>query len=107
MKQKIPRSTGIISVVVSVLIVLTIYTLLGTVNLVFMKDGRQVSRQEGVNMFSDIELPEGELTYTVNGETKPLEYIGDLKAEIGVTVLTNFLSFKWQERDNVITITQE
>ncbi len=106
-KQKPARSAGLISVLLAVVIILAIYTVLGTVDLVVLKpDGNQDHVIEDVNILSDIELPEGELTYTVNGEEKPLENIADLKADIGITVLTNFFSFKWQERDNVIIINQ-
>lgn len=107
MMQIRPRKAGLISVVLALLIITVFYAAVGTVDLVFKQNGREVSRQENVSMISDITLPEGNLTYTADGETKEIGYVTDLKAEIGVTVLKNFINFKWQERDNVIVITQE
>lgn len=104
MKSKVPASAGIISVVIAVVVIVVIYALCGTVDLVVMKDGKEVSRQEDVSMVSNIDLPEGELTY--GSENQPLDNLADLKVEIGVTVVTNLVSFKWQESDNVIIITQ-
>ena len=107
MKQKLPGSAGFLSVIAAVLLILAIYTVLGTVDLVFIQDGRQISRMDNVNMLTEITLPEGNLTYTVGDETEAFETVDDLKAQIGVTLIGNLFSFKWQEIDHVITITQE
>ena len=107
MKQQLPVNAGVLSVIAALLIILIVYTLLGTVDLVFMHEGRQISRMDNVNMLTEITLPEGNLTYTVGDETEAFETVDDLKAQIGVTLIGNLFSFKWQEIDHVITITQE
>ena len=107
MKQKLPGNAGVLSVIAALLIILIVYTLLGTVNLVFMHEGRQISRMDNVNLLSEITLPEGDLTYTVGEETGSFETVEELKGQIAVTLLTNLFGFKWQEIDHVITITQE
>ena len=106
MKQNTPRSAGVISIILAIILLLAIYTVLGTVDVVFMKGCKQTVVYEDVNVFSELHLPEGELSYTVDGEVKTIENATDLRVEIGKTVLVNFLSFKWDEADNVITITQ-
>lgn len=107
MKQQLPVNAGVLSVIAALLIILIVYTLLGTVDLVFMHEGRQISRMDNVNMLSEITLPEGDLTYTVGEETGSFETVEDLKGQIAVTLLTNLFGFKWQEIDHVITINQE
>ena len=99
--------TGLFDIIAALLIILIVYTLLGTVDLVFMHEGRQISRMDNVNMLSEITLPEGDLTYTVGEETGSFETVEDLKGQIAVTLLTNLFGFKWQEIDHVITINQE
>ena len=107
MKQNTPRSAGVISIILAFTLLLAIYTVLGTVDVVFMKDGKETVVCEDVNVFSELHLPEGELSYTADGETKAIESAADLRVEIGKTVLVNFICFKWDEADNVITITQK
>jgi hypothetical protein len=107
MKQQLPVNAGVLSVIAALLIILIVYTLLGTVDLVFMHEGRQISRMDNVNLLSEITLPEGDLTYTVGEETGSFETVEDLKGQIAVTLLTNLFGFKWQEIDHVITINQE
>ena len=107
MKQQLPVNAGVLSVIAALLIILIVYTLLGTVDLVFMHEGRQISRMDNVNLLSEITLPEGDLTYTVGEETGSFETVEDLKGQIAVTLLTNLFGIKWQEIDHVITINQE
>ena len=107
MKQVNPRSAGIISIILAVVLLLGIYTLLGTVDLVYMKDGKQSAVQEDVRVFSEIHFPEGELSCTVNGEETAINSVNDLRVQIGATVLSNFLGFKWTEEDNVIIVNQQ
>ena len=107
MKQQLPVNAGVLSVIAALLIILIVYTLLGTVDLVFMHEGRQISRMDNVNLLSEITLPEGDLTYTVGEETGSFETVEELKGQIAVTLLSNLFGFKWQEIDHVITINQE
>ena len=103
MKSKIPRSAGIISVIVAAVILVLVYSLLGTVDLVYMQDNREIYRQKDVNVLSDIEIPEGDFVYTSGDETKPIQDENELKKDICITVLTNLVTFKWNELDYVIT----
>ena len=107
MTQRVPQSAGIISIILAVVLLLAIYTLLGTVDLVYMKDGIESAVQEDVNVFSSLHFPEGEISCTVNGEETVINSVNDLRVQIGTTVLTNFLSFKWTEEDNVIIVNQQ
>ncbi len=107
MTQRVPQSAGIISIILAVVLLLTIYTFLGTVDLVYMKDGKQSAVQEDVRVFSEIHFPEGELSCTVNGEETAINSVNDLRVQIGATVFSNFLSFKWTEEDNVIIVNQQ
>ena len=101
------RSAGVLAAIVGLVVILLVYIFFGTVDLVFMHEGRQISRMDNVNLLSEITLPEGDLTYTVGEETGSFETVEDLKGQIAVTLLTNLFGFKWQEIDHVITINQE
>ena len=67
------RSAGIISAILALVLLLCIYTMLGTVDLVFKQDGREVYRLDDVNIFSDLTIPEVEgsvYTYGADGSEK-------------------------------------
>ena len=104
MRQNRPRNAGVVSVLIAAVVLLAIYTLLGTVDLVFVENGKEVSRQKGVSVISEIELPDGDISCTIGEETKNIDDVADLKTEIGIMVATNLLTFKWQEKENIITI---
>ena len=107
MKQKTPGAAGLSSVIFAVAIVVALYTLLGTVDLAFLQDGRQVNRMNDVSLISEITLPDAQLSYVADGETKSLESVDDLKAHIGPTLINNFINLKWEDVDHIIIITQE
>ena len=84
--------------------------MLGTVDLVFKQDGREVYRLDDVNIFSDLTIPEVEgsvYTYGADGSEKEFSDSIEFRFEIGKTVLLNFLSFKWDEPDNYIELTEK
>lgn len=108
MREKIPRSAGLISVVVGVVALIFVYAILGTVDIVYRNDdGNQLGRQENVSVFADIDLPEGEYTYLSGEETKSADDLNGLRFEIAKTLVTNLFSFDWQEMDNEIILTQK
>lgn len=107
MKQKPSINAGLFSVIFAVVILVAVYTLVGTVDIVFVKNGKQDSRMNDVNIISEITLPEGNLSCVVDGKTKNFNTVEDLKMHIGTTLITNFINFKWGECDNIITINQQ
>ena len=104
MNQRVPQSAGIISIILAVVLLLAIYTLLGTVDLIYMTDGNESAVHEDANVFSELHFPEGVISCTVNGEETDIGNVNDLRVQIGATVLSNFLGFKWTEEDNVIIV---
>ena len=112
MKQKFPANAGLLSAVGGLIIVLAIYVIFGTVDLVFMSNDKQVDRMENVGILSEIVLPEGNLTYMDGETTKSLTSVDDLKVQIGMTLINNLFSFDRVEYDHqidyvlIITINQ-
>lgn len=107
MMLKRPRKAGLISVVLALVILSIGYALFGSVDVIFMQDGKQITRQNNVSFVSEVDIPEGEFSYTANGETKTISSDEDLKAEVLNIVVNNFINFKWQERDNIIFVEQK
>ena len=103
MKQITPKKAGIISVVLAIVLLLAIYICLGTVDIVFMKDGKESATQDDVTVFSDIHFPEGESFIQADGEEVAVADEMALRVEIGKTLLMNFISFNWAEENYVIT----
>ena len=111
MKDIARRNAGIGSVILALILILAIYTLLGTVDLVFMKGDFQVARMEDVGVFSDLELNAEdvitgeELDYTYGEDAK--EFSGDFsfRLEIAKTLIVNLFTFNWDEADNTIILT--
>ena len=111
MKDIIHRNAGIGSVLLALILVLAIYTLLGTVDLVFMKGDFQVARMEDVRVFSDLELDVEdvitgeELEYTYGEGAKDFNGDFNFRIEIAKTLVVNLFTFKWDATDNVIVLT--
>ena len=103
MKQITPRKAGIISVVLAIVLLLAIYTCLSTVDVVFVKDGRELATQDDVRIFSEIHCPDGQLYIESDGQEVAIDD-ATLRVEIGKTILLNFFSFNWTEENQVITI---
>lgn len=102
MKYQPPRNAGLISVIAAAVVLILVYTLLGTVDLVYVDGNREIYRQKDASVISDYEIPEGDFVYTSGDETKELGDGSDLKVDIGIKVLMNLVTFKWNETDNVI-----
>ena len=87
--------------------------MVGTVDLVFIKDQHEIYRMEDVGIFSnldiDVEKVEGqqdlEYTYISGGEKKDFENSFGFRIEIAKTVLVNLVTFKWEPHDHVIEMT--
>ena len=101
----------IASVIAAVALLISIYAVLGTVDLVFMNGSEEVYRMEGVNMLSDIELPSDEVdenmefTYVSGEETKDFGDPTEFKFHIAKTLVENLFSFKWEKLDHRIILT--
>ncbi len=111
MKDLVRRNAGIGSFLLALILVLVIYTLLGTVDLVFMKGDFQVARMEDVRVFSNLELDAEdvitgeELEYTYGEDAKPFESDFSFRLEIAKTLIVNLFTFKWEATDNTIVLT--
>ena len=109
MKLRAPRDTGspltmLIGLLAIVLLVF-LYSVLGTVEVVFRNDEFVISRQENVRVISDIEIPdEATEYYVVGNETVIVDDVSDIKSEIMKTLIINLVTFKWQESDHIIEL---
>ena len=107
MKEIARRNAGLLAALLGIIIVLLVYTLLGTVDLVFMKGDLQVARMEDVRVISDLQLDaedvltgeELEFTYG-EGETYAADM--NLRFEIAKTLVVNLFTQKWDNADQVI-----
>lgn len=107
MKEIARRNAGLFAALLGIIIVLLVYTLLGTVDLVFMKGDLQVARMEDVRVISDLQLyaedvltgEELEFTY---GEGKTYAADMNLRFEIAKTLVVNLFTQKWDNADQVI-----
>lgn len=107
MKEITRRNAGLFAALLGIIIVLLVYTLLGTVDLVFMKGDLQVARMEDVRVISDLQLDaedvltgeELEFTY---GEGKTYAADMNLRFEIAKTLVVNLFTQKWDNADQVI-----
>ncbi|MBQ8414724.1 MAG: hypothetical protein IJX58_05740 [Clostridia bacterium] len=111
MKNLAFRSAGIGSVILALILLVVIYTLLGTVDLVFMKGDFQVARMEDVRVISDLELSAEdvitgeELEYTYGEDNKDFNGDFNFRFEIAKTLIINLFTFKWEATDNTIVLT--
>ena len=109
MKFRAPRDTSsplamLIGILAIVLIIL-LYSVLGTVEVVFENDDFVISRQENVRVISNIEMPdEATEYYVVGAEDVIIDEVGDIKGEIMKTLILNLVTFKWQESDHIIVL---
>ena len=109
MKEIARRNAGLFAALLGIIIVLLVYTLLGTVDLVFMKGDLQVARMEDVRVISDLQLDaedvltgeELEFTY---GEGKTYAADINLRFEIAKTLVVNLFTQKWDNADQVIIL---
>ena len=107
MKEINRRNAGLFAALLGIIVVLLVYTLLGTVDLVFMKGDLQVARMEDVRVISDLQLDaedvltgeELEFTY---GEGKTYAADMNLRFEIAKTLVVNLFTQKWDNADQVI-----
>lgn len=107
MKSILPRYAGIIAAVLALTLIAGLFTIFGTVDLIFVKDGYEVKRVEGVSVIDQPELytEDGvELQYSYDFSDVTYEYGKDFKKHVALTVLLNAITFQWDAEDNDITI---
>ena len=110
MKEITRRNAGLFAALLGIVLVLLVYTLLGTVDLVFMKGDFQVARMEDVRVISDLKLDVQdvitgeELEYSY-GEGKTYAADMTLRVEIAKTLIGNLFTQKWDNADQVIVFT--
>ena len=110
---------GIISSLVAVVLIICFYAILGTVDLVFIKEvkegndvisSNEVARIENASAISDLELTrwdikdyeELEFTYGEGENQKDFADNFELRFEIAKTVVINLVTFNWDDADQVI-----
>ena len=109
MKLRAPRDTGsplaVLIAILSIVLMIFLYSVFGTVEIVFENDDFVISRQENVRAISDIEIPdEADEYYVVGAEDVIIDDADDIKAEIMKTLVLNLFTFKWQEDDHIIKL---
>lgn len=112
MKEITRRNAPFYIGLLGIIIVIVLYTLLGTVDLVFMKGDFQVARIENVRVFSDLELDtedviggeELQYTYGEGKDEKPYKADMNLRLEIAKTLVINLFTKKWEVTDQVIIL---
>ena len=110
---------GIISSLIAVVLIICFYAILGTVDLVFIKEvkegndvisSNEVARIENASAISDLELTrwdikdyeELEFTYGEGENQKDFADNFELRFEIAKTVVINLVTFNWDDADQVI-----
>ena len=111
---------GIISSLLAIVLVTCFYAILGTVDLVFIKEvkdekevvisSNEVARLEDVSAISKIQLTrwdikdyeELEFTYGEGENQKDFADNFDLRFEIAKTVVINLVTFNWDDANQVI-----
>ena len=112
MKGVMFHRAGLISAIVALVLIVVLYTTLGTVDLVFMQGEEELHRMEDVSVISSLEVTEEEIpgvdemsfTYTSGDATKTFNDGFEFRFEIAKTVLLNFITFKWESENQVITL---
>ncbi len=119
MKKIMPRSAGVLIAIGFYILVHVVYAVLGTVDLVFVKDGEVLCRQDNVSSVSVIMDPLQNMddeTYAENTDTVFIytflgeEYVfGEdmfvLRAKIAARVVRNLVTFRWSESSEEIVLT--
>ena len=104
-----PKDTGspwaILISLVAVVLMILLYSLFGTVEVVFENDEFVITRHENARALSNIELPdEATLYFVVGAEDAVIDDPSDIQAEIMKTLIVNLVTFKWQESDHIIVL---
>lgn len=119
MKNRKPMTACLISTCLALVLMIATYAAFAKVDLVFMKDGEEVCRQDNVCALSAIDDPaenipdgvfsEGEeicFTYVNDGENVDFDHSSfEFRGIIVKTVMTNLIEFKWSEASQVIVLT--
>lgn len=110
MKEINRRNAGLLAALLGIIVVLLVYTLLGTVDLVFMRGDLQVARMEDVRVISDLQLDAEDVIteealnyiYTYGEDGKLYAADMNLRFEIVKTLVVNLFTQKWDNADQVI-----
>lgn len=99
--MKLYHRATIISGILGLVLILAVYIMLTSVNLVFMKDNEEIYRMEDVGIFSNLDVESEDVggdydfTYDTGKKTKDFENSLGFRFEIGKTILLNLVTFKW------------
>ena len=107
MKSRIPRYAGVVAAMIALVLITGLLAVFGTVDVIFMKNGLEVGRQENVTVFSDVELytEEGvDLQYNYVYFGMPHEYGESFKIHSVINLLFNTVTFNFSEGANDFVI---
>jgi hypothetical protein len=102
MKSLLPRYAGVVAAIIAIALVMGVYAMFGTVDLIFQKDGYEIGRQENVSLFTEIELEPGS-TYCYEGEIIN-EDQSVVKNDIPLCLIVNAITFNWDQEANDFVI---
>ncbi len=102
MKSLLPRYAGIVAGIIAITLILGVYAMFGTIDLVFEKDGYEIGRQENISLFDEIELEPGS-DYYYEG-VKINEDQSVLKNDIPLCLIVNAATFNWDQEANDFVI---
>lgn len=119
MKNRKPMTACLLSTILALALMIATYAAFAKVDLVFMKDGEEICRQDNVCALSEIDdpaknIPDGvfldgeEICFTyVNGEENvDFDHSSfKFRGMIVKTVMTNLIEFKWSASSHVIVLT--
>ena len=100
------RRATLISAIVGILVVIIVYTIFASVDLVFMKGDEEIGYKANVSVFSSLDDIEDENEYTYTSGDVKKDFNADLgfRLEIAKTTIVNLFTFNWSDDANVIVL---
>lgn len=96
--------------IVGLIVILIVYTLFGSVDLVFKSGNNEVYYVENATVLSGLELEASDikggklLEFTYGEDGKTFDNGIEFRVEIAKTLIINLFTFKWSESDYIITL---
>ena len=121
MRTRTAQSAGVLIALIFYVVLHIIYMLFGTVDLVYVRDGEIICRQDDVCSLSPIDDPIANMDDETYEENKDIQkwvldtgeefvYGGamiDLRIRIAYTAIGNLFTFRWSESSKPIVITAQ
>lgn len=110
MKISPARNASIISAILALVAIVLIYSIIGTVDLVFKSGENEIYRIDDTNVFTDLATPGMEgwtFAYDLGEGEKTFSDSPEFRFEIAKTVLMNLVTFKWEDSDYEIVLNKQ